>query len=133
MRKQGTPVENGGRERTLRWPPGNKQLEPERKEACCLDGPLCHVDDGERAGLHTGRVAQVTAAWLWLGFSYCTCQHSTYKLINYESHLCKFLLYNPGFSWSEMMMMMMMMMMMIVMMMMMMMIVMPPPLSPVLL
>lgn len=50
------------------WPPGNKQLEPQRKEACCLDGPLCHDEEGEPSGPHTGRAAQVTATWLWLGF-----------------------------------------------------------------
>jgi hypothetical protein len=54
-------------------------LEPERKEACCLDGPLCHDEEGEPVELCRGRVAQVTAAWLWLGFAYYSCQHSAYK------------------------------------------------------
>jgi hypothetical protein len=58
---------------------------------------LCHDEEGEPAGPHRGRAAQVTAAWLWLGFPYNTCQHSAYKLLNYESHLCKSVLSSSEF------------------------------------
>jgi hypothetical protein len=77
-------VEDGGRERILRWPPANKQLESEKKEACCLDGPLCQDEEGEPRGRHTRRVAQVTAAWLYLaGISSYSSQHAAHNIITH--------------------------------------------------
>lgn len=88
MRKRGTPVENGGRERILRWPRGSKQLEPERKKvAVWMDH--CVTTRKENSPHITGaewHKRQQPGCGRMTGISSYSSVHSGHNLITHKEH-----------------------------------------------